>query len=371
MTSAREPVDVLVVSLGTTIGLRAADDQLAELLRELGLRVHLARPPAPREVRTLALTDLVQARACADAASAALRQVDPTAILYCSTTAAMFWPRPGAIRFDALAQRTRPGRHGLWQRPRERRRLREAPLLLPMAEASLEGAPPEVRERALVLPFAIEPAQHDAATHEAVGAILTRVKAAGVHAAAVAYAADPAKKGLDRLAAAWQIARRDGEVLLVAGNAALPARFADADGLIDVGRLPRDVFRGLIRAVGVYATAPRREDYGQVQLEALAEGARVVTTVAPGPYAALPLVRTLWPEQVVEAADDAAALAAALRAALDARPDPVEQLRASRAVLPWSRGAVLEELRTTIVPQLRHPAPARPRPADAEGEGGS
>lgn len=358
MTGRREPIDVLLVSLGTTIGLRAADDQLAGLLRELGLRVHVARPEPPREVRTLALTDLVQARACAQAARDALAQFEPAAIIYGSTTAAMFWPQPGAIRFDALAQRTRPGHHGVWQRRRERRRLREAPLLLPMADASLDGAPPEVRERALVLPFAIEPAQHDAATHDAVGAILAPIRASGQHAVAVTYAADPAKKGLDRLAAAWRSARRDGEALLVAGNAALPPSYRAEPGIVDVGRLPRDVFRGLIRAVGVYATAPRREDYGQVQLEALAEGARVVTTVAPGPYAALPLIRTLWPEQVVEAADDVPALAGALRRAIDARPDPAEQLRASRAVSPWSRSAVLEELGSRIVPQLLHAAPA-------------
>ena len=36
------------------------------------------------------------------------------------------WRRaPGAIRFDAPAAGNRPGRHGLWQRPVERRRLRE------------------------------------------------------------------------------------------------------------------------------------------------------------------------------------------------------------------------------------------------------
>lgn len=360
MTGVREAIDVLVVSLGTTIGLRAADDQLAELLREVGLRVELARPPRPREVRTLPLTDLVQARACAHAARQALSRVEPRAVIYCSTTAALLWPRPGAIRFDALAQRTRPGRHGLWQRRCERRRLQESPLLLPMAGASLDGAPEGAAHRASVLPFAIDPPRHDAATHEAVGALLSPIRARGEHAAAVTYVADPRKKGADRIAAAWAVARRDGEVLLVAGHESLPTELAQAPGIVDVGRLPRDVFRALVRAVGVYVTAPRREDYGQVQLEALAEGARVVTTAAPGPYAALPLVRQLWADQVVEdaEADDPRAVAAAMRAAIDARPDPAEQLRATRAVAPWSRTAALEELRRRIVPQLLATAPA-------------
>ncbi|MBO9532642.1 MAG: hypothetical protein J7513_06695, partial [Solirubrobacteraceae bacterium] len=138
MTATRTPVDVLLVSLGTTFGLRTADDQLTALLRAEGITVEVARPVPPREVRTLALTDLVQARACRAAAREALERVEPRALLYASTTAAMFGPRPGAIRFDALAQRTRPGHDGPWQRALERRRLRAAPLLLPWAEGSLE-----------------------------------------------------------------------------------------------------------------------------------------------------------------------------------------------------------------------------------------
>lgn len=360
MTAIREPVDVLLVSLGTTIGLRAADDQLAELLTELGHRVELVRPAAPPQVRTLALTDLVQARACAQAAAGALRRLEPRAIIYCSTTAALLWPRPGAIRFDALAQRTRPGHHGLWQRRWERRRLREATLLLPMAEASLEGAPAGLTARAEILPFAIDPPQHDARTHEAVSEILTPIRERGGRAVAISYVADPRKKGADRIVAAWAEAHREGEVLLLAGHERLPAEVSAVPGIVDVGRLPRAVFRALTRAVGVYVTAPRREDYGQVQLEALAEGARVVTTAAPGPYAALPLVRELWADQVVEDADadDPRALAAAMRAAIDARADPAEQLRATRAVAPWSRAAALEELRDRIVPRLLATAPA-------------
>ncbi len=71
-------------------------------------------------------------------------------------------------------------------------------------------------------------------------------------------------------------------------------------------------------------------------------------------------MRELWADQVVEDrdADDPQALATAMRAAIDARPDPVEQLRATTAVAPWSRAAALEELRARIVPQLLAAAPA-------------
>lgn len=353
MSEARTPLDVLIVSLGTTFGLRASDDQLADLLTEAGQRVELVRARPVREVRTLALTDLVQARACAQAARDALRRFAPAQIIYASMTAALCWPRPGAIRFDALAQRTRPGHHGCWQRPVERQRLRQAPLLLPYAEASLDGAPSQAAARAHVVPVAIESATHDRVVHEAVDALLTPIGRTGGRVVAVTYAADAAKKGLDRILSAWRQTRAPHEVLLIAGSRD-GGQLADhrGDGIIEVGRLPREVFRALVRAVGLYVTAPRREDYGLVQLEALAEGARVVTTAAPGPYAALPLVRELWPEQVVEHGDDIAALGRSIRFAIDARPDPIEQLRATRAVAPWSRAAVLARVERELVPAL-------------------
>ena len=350
---ARTPIDVLVVSLGSTPGLRTVDDQFAALLRDCGLTVELVRPESVGEVRTLALTDLVQARACRRVAREALRRVEPRAIVYCSTTAALLWPEPGAIRFDALAQRTRPGHHGVWQRPRELRRLSEATALIPQAASSLDGAPEAARDRAIVLPVAIEPHSRPSSDLDAaVSALLAPIGERGDKAVAVTYASDPVKKGLDRVVGAWHAVRRDGEVLLVAGHDELPREVASADGIVDLGRLPREVFRGLVRAVGVLAIAPRREDYGLVQLEALAEGARVVTTAAPGSYAALPLLRVLWPEQVVDEPDDLAALGNAIRFAVDARPDPIEPLRATHAVSPWSREAVLATMREQVVPVL-------------------
>ncbi len=110
MTSQPPPpaVDVLLVSLGSTIGLRAADDQLAASLRASGLTVEVARPEQARAVPTLMLTDLVQALACRAVARAALRRCTPRVVLYSTTTAALLWPRRGAVRFDALAAATRP-----------------------------------------------------------------------------------------------------------------------------------------------------------------------------------------------------------------------------------------------------------------------
>src|SRR5512132_4322191 len=130
-------VDVLVVSLGSTAGLRAADAKLVASLRRAGASVAVVTARAPREVRTLALTDLGWALAARRAARAGVRAHRPRALLYATTTAALLWPRPGAIRFDAPAAANRPGRHGLWQRPVERRRLRAAPLLVPQSPGAL------------------------------------------------------------------------------------------------------------------------------------------------------------------------------------------------------------------------------------------
>ena len=154
-------VDVLVVSLGSTEGLRRADDELQDSLRRAGASVAIARPLPPAEIPTLMLTDLVWARAARDAAKKILehqRRHPARSVIYSSTTAALLWPRPGAIRFDATSAGNRPGRHGLWQRPLERRRLRQAPLLLPWSDAGLREAPQAAQrgDRAVVLPVPVE-----------------------------------------------------------------------------------------------------------------------------------------------------------------------------------------------------------------------
>src|ERR671923_2973485 len=133
--------DVLLVSLGSTAGLRAADAELRGALERAGAHVAVAAAAPQRDVRTLALTDLAWARAARAAARAALAKHRPRAVLYSTTTAALMWPAPGAIRYDAPSAANRPGRHGVWQRPLERRRLRAAPLPVPWAPGSLAETP--------------------------------------------------------------------------------------------------------------------------------------------------------------------------------------------------------------------------------------
>jgi hypothetical protein len=320
---------VLVVSLGSTAGLRASDTELIASLQRAGAEVAQATAAPQPGVRTLALTDLVWARAARAAAREALERYDPRAIVYSTTTAALLWPQPGAIRFDSLAAVNRPGRHGVWQRPLERRRLARAPLLIPVSpvargQASNYGTP------AVVVGIAVEPSGPG------------EVPAALRDIAALTYAADPHKRRLDRVLAAWRSVRRPDEELVVAGrDGASP----DEPGIRNVGRLEPGAYRALLRRARVFVTAPRFEDYGLAALEALADGCVLVTTPAPGPYLALPIARELDPRLVGED------LGTALRAALDtAAPDYAG--RAAQALAPFARAAVDRTVAEELLPRL-------------------
>ncbi len=332
--------DVLIVSLASTAGLRASDEELAGSLRRAGATVAVTVARPPREVRTFALTDLGWAWTARAAAEAGIAAHAPRAIVYSTVTAALFWPRPGAIRYDAPAAANRPGRHGVWQRPLERRRLAGAPLLVPVDDGTLAETP-RPHAPAVVVPIPVEPSPDTGAPRDI--AVLT-------------YAANPQKKGLDRLLAAWAAARREGEELVVAGA---DLRI-DAPGVRVAGRLAPVDYRALLRRARVFATAPRREDYGIAQLEALADGCVLVTTTAPGPYAALPLARVLDPRLVV---DDDAGLAGALRAALD---DPLDGYArdAAATVAGFSRRAVDVVVRDGLLPRLLVANARPPRRAD-------
>jgi hypothetical protein len=358
--------DVLLVSLGSTAGLRRADDELAGSLRRAGASVALARaePPAPRP--TLMLTDLAWARAARAAAGRALAQLrGAVAVIYSSTTAALLWPRPGAVRFDAVSRGNRPGRHGLWQRPLEQRRLAQAPLLLPWSEGALLELPaPPHLEKTIVLPVPIAasaPAASGPGASARSGADPDPANgepASGSRPrdiAAITYAANPSKKGLDRVLSAWRrvrAARRHGaaEELVVAGASTPELERAGLiapgeAGVRAVGSLAAGEYRALLRRARVFVCAPRREDFGIAQLEALADGCLLVTNAAPGPYAALPIARELDPRLVGE--DLAGSLLTALE---DPAPEYAE--RAGVALAPFRREAVDRLVARELLPRL-------------------
>jgi hypothetical protein len=112
-----------------------------------------------------------------------------------------------------------------------------------------------------------------------------------------------------------------------------------------VGTLPAPEYRALVRRARVFVCAPRREDYGIAQLEALADGCLLVSTPAPGPYAALPIARMLDPRLVGEE------LQTALRIALS---DPLAGygVRAQEALRPLQRDAVDRVVASEMLPRL-------------------
>ena len=135
-------MDIGLVSLGTTPGLRRADEALADQIRAAGASCQLVPVRIGRAAgalrRNAAVTDLVEALAARRAA----RGVDARALVFSSVTAALLQATPEvpwAVRFDSTAELNRPGVSGAWQRARERRVLARAPLLLPWGERAGQG----------------------------------------------------------------------------------------------------------------------------------------------------------------------------------------------------------------------------------------
>jgi Glycosyl transferases group 1 len=325
MAPASSP-EVLIVSAGDTFGWRASERELAGAVERAGVKVRLVGAGTSRQVRTFMLTDLVQALAARRVASRALAEENPAAIIYCSLTAALLWPRPGAIWFDSLAAENRPGRHGVWQRVVERRRIAAAPLVLTMAEGSLDPIPVRARPEAIVVPVPVEPSGPIDGPRDI---------------DVLAYAGDPEKRQLELMLSAWQRARHDGETLVVAGI----DRADRPPGVRFTGRLTPEAFRELARRARVYLAAARREDYGIAPLEALADGCMLVTTPSPGPYPALRLARALDSRLVREDP------APALRSALD-DPRSGYAARAAELLRPFRRAAVDATIVERVLPRL-------------------
>ncbi len=331
--------DILIVSLASTGGWRAAARELARSCSRAGVRVETVSTGALPDVRTYPLTDLVQAMAARRACLRGIARYDPAAIVYCSITAALAWPRPGAVWLDSIAAENRPGRHGIWQRVVERRRLAAAPLVLAMSARSLAPAQPG-HGPVVIVPTPVERSEPDP------------VRSINRDIAALTYAGNPEKKRLGLVLAAWERARRGDETLVVAGidgvaraNGVEVAGRLAPDGVEVAGRLDPAAYRALLRRARVFVAAPEREDYGIAPLEALADGCLLVTTPSPGPYPALDLARELDPRLV---SDD---LVTGLRTALD---DPLADYarRAAKLLAPFGREAVDVTISEHVLPRL-------------------
>jgi Glycosyl transferases group 1 len=320
------PLDILVVSHDHTLGWRGAANALAQAFSRGGASVQRASNGPVPAVRTFMLTDYVEARAARDAAIKAIAAHHPRAVVYCSVTAALLWPEPGVIWLDCLAAENRPGRHGIWQRLVERRRLAEAELVLTMSEHSLDPLTGP-RPVSIVVPVPVDSSGPPSAERDIL---------------ALTYAGNPDKRRLEFVLDTWRRARRPGETLLVAGLDTVPAA---AEGVQAAGRLPGDEYRALLRRTRVFIAAPKREDFGIAPLEALADGCQLVTTPAPGPYPARDIARRLDPRLV---ADD---LTGAIRAAID-DPRPDYAGAAANQLAPFTREAVDRTIAQDVLPRL-------------------
>ncbi len=297
--SGASATDVLLLSLGTTIGLRAGDHALESMIRQAGASVELVRvrigaTGALR--RAYPVTDLVEAVAARRALIGALRRISPRAVIFSSTTSSLLTPRldvPYAVRLDAPARLNRPGARNGLQHALERRRMHDATLVLPFSGLAARALPPGAAP-AVVLPQPIAPSGAGAPERERL---------------VVAYTPDPKAKGLDIVVGAWAKAKADlaGARLEVFGVEPELARghlarhgLQEPAGLHWRGRVAPDEFRAALRRARVFLTGARWEDFGFAQLEALADGALLVCAATGGPFQALVHARELAPELCAE-----------------------------------------------------------------------
>lgn len=286
-------VDVLLLSLGTTIGLRAGDQALAQAIRRAGacvevVGVQIGATAALR--RAYPVTDLVEALAARRALAGALGRLAPRAVIFSSTTSALLARRlrvPYAVRLDAPARLNRPGMRNAIQHALERRRLRAATLVLPFSSLAARALPHGAAP-AVVLPQPIEPSGPPGRQRERL---------------AVAYTPDPKAKGLDIVISAWAQADLSHARLEVFGIEPALARkhlarhgLREREDVIWRGRVPSQEFRAALRDARVFLTGARWEDFGFAQLEALLDGALLVCAATGGPFEALTIARELAPQ---------------------------------------------------------------------------
>jgi glycosyltransferase involved in cell wall biosynthesis len=343
-------VDVLVVSLGTTRGLRLADAQLVSMFREAGATVAAV---ATRIGLTNALrrgypvNDVVEAIAARRALAAGMRRYRPRALLFSTTTTALLAGSPEvpfAVWLDSPARLNRPGAPNAPLHMLERRQLARARVLLAHSPGTVDALPAGAAPSVLVPPpIPAAPAPTSIRKPFAVG-----------------YTPDPKAKGLALLCAAWeQVALPDAR-LLIAGIEADRARaFLGRRGIRLpagaelVGMLPQEEFRDLLARARVYVSAAEWEDFGIAPLEALDRGAALVCAPAGGPFPALALARSLAPE-FVSADRGASSLARAIEAAF-ATPDillTAYRVAARAALEPYRPKASVARIQAEVLPAL-------------------
>ena len=327
--------DLLVVSLGTTLGWRVADRLFCEQAEAAGASteiVAVGRGAADRLRRGYPVNDFVEARRRGARFSRHWSASEPRAIAFSSSTTAMLGPETGlpyAVRLDAPAALNRPGRRSSPVRALERRVLSRARVVLPRATLR-EGLPAGAAPAVVLPPPVVSSGEHE-----------------GDEPLAVAYVPDPKAKGLDVVvkpgpglrsaAPSWRSSRWSPTV----ARRRIVARPDAAVGATCGGRPARGVPRHAAsrsrprggRALGGLRQAP---------LEALADGHCSPRFRRPASFAALPLARELARRLV---SDD---LAAAVTAAFALEDLTAYRARAADLVAPFRLEALVSRIRDEV-----------------------
>jgi glycosyltransferase involved in cell wall biosynthesis len=342
-----------LISLGTTPGLRNADQAFMAMAQRAGVSCRLVDVGVGMSGslrRQSTITDYVEARAARNAASGVKAKV----IVYSTVTAALMQKPSGkyAVRFDSPASDNRPGAAGAWSRRREAKALAGADLLLPWGQAALATIPQEARTvPAIPLPVPVDGGPSAERSASIAG---TEERDIDV----LAYAGYPEKRGLDILIQAWQTSGLGtSKRLRITGierGRALDflkkKKISEPVGIEWSGLLEPGQFRYTLSRTRVFANASRREDHGLSQLEALAAGAALVTVASEGPYEALPIATQL-DSRLVAPSISSQSLAFALRAGFQMDLDDYSQ-RAAELLRPYRRDAVQKVFETQVLPAL-------------------
>jgi hypothetical protein len=343
--------DVLLVSLGTTLGWRVADEMLLAQLERAGATtavVAVRRGASDRLRRGYPVNDLVEMYAARRAARTAVERHEPRALIVSSTTASMLLPAvpvPYAVRFDAPARLNRPGRRNAFLHTLERRAMHRARLTIPFSVAGAEALP-EGAARPIVVSPPIDPSAPEPSPER--------------ERLAVAYVSDPKAKGLDILVGGWAAAGVDGARLEVYGldpdwarSHLRRAGVPEPDSLELRGTVPAAEFRASLRRARAFVHGARWEDWGQAPLEGLADGALLATVPSGGPYEGVRLARQLDPRLVADAVDPDR-LGPAIRAAFESPDDEVRAYRerATALLRPFRSESVQDTVARELVPAL-------------------
>jgi hypothetical protein len=296
------------------------------------------------------LDEMVVTSSLAYAVRRALERFSPRALLLATSQTGLLFPtrllRRSAIRFDGLAASTRPDPRDVMTRALERRCLREARLLLPYTDEGAAEATALVPRRPLVVwPSPVRP-----------GPVWAERRRRG----AVCYANNPDKKGLDLAVQAWALAAPVECPLFVTGIDEPTARrflgqrnVAVPENVRFCGRMPEDEYRGLSASVDLHLGASRVDEFATTQLEALIDGALLVTVPSAGPIAPLSLAREL-DQELVAPSVSVEGLVVALRHVWD-RDDVYRagyRQRAARLMARFTPDTFRDALRNQILPML-------------------